>query len=169
MENDGQLGLRKWIQAGLAIREVHDLNGDAGYIFNNMIAKYTLAAATYRVSVKAERVLRRSGVRLDRPVRRGAIYGKSKPTVFEHAVPATIVRTQLLDSSGSSAAIKQVLARAGPVAIILREEDALLNRMGLSQKMPEGWKWGDDVLDRYRRAGIVLTDRGVRMTGAIKR
>ncbi len=169
MENDDQRALRKWIHAGLAIVEVRDLHGDAGYIFNNMIAKYTLAAETYRVSVKAERELCASGVSLDHPVLRGALYGKSKPTIFEHAIPATVVRERLLAASRSMAAVRRILSRAGPVVIILRTEDALLHERGLSQKMPPSWKWGGDELARYAHVGIAIGERRIRMTGAIKR
>ena len=46
-ENANQRALRLWVTAGLAIPEVTQLHGDAGYLLNNMIAKYTLAADTY--------------------------------------------------------------------------------------------------------------------------
>jgi hypothetical protein len=42
-ENPDQVALLKWISAGLQIDEVRNLRGDAGYLLNNMIAKYTLA------------------------------------------------------------------------------------------------------------------------------
>ena len=48
-----QLALRKWITAGLQINEVRELNGDAGYLLSNMIAKYTLASSSYRLSAEA--------------------------------------------------------------------------------------------------------------------
>jgi hypothetical protein len=169
VENDDQRALRRWIQAGLAIGEVRNLHGDAGYILNNMIAKYTLAAQTYRVSVEAERNLHAQGVAFDRPVLRGSLYGKSKPTIFEHAIPAKVVRERLLASSGSMVAVGRILSRAGPVVIILRTENTRLRENGLSQKMPPSWKWGDDVLARHTHAGIAISDRRIRMIGAIKR
>jgi hypothetical protein len=49
-ENIDQAALRKWIEAGLAIPEVRELHGDAGYLLNNMIAKYTLASSFYAIS-----------------------------------------------------------------------------------------------------------------------
>ena len=48
LENIDQIALRCWITSGLQIPEVRSLNGDAGYLFSNMIAKYTLAASEYR-------------------------------------------------------------------------------------------------------------------------
>ena len=50
IENEDQIALRRWLTAGLRIPEVADLHGDAGYLLNNMIAKYTLAASAYAVS-----------------------------------------------------------------------------------------------------------------------
>jgi hypothetical protein len=49
-ENMDQAALRKWIEAGLAIPEVRELHGDAGYLLNNMIAKYILASSFYAIS-----------------------------------------------------------------------------------------------------------------------
>jgi hypothetical protein len=51
--NADQLALLKWITAGLLITGVRKLDGDAGYLLNNMIAKYTLAASEYRISERA--------------------------------------------------------------------------------------------------------------------
>ncbi|MEE3043194.1 MAG: hypothetical protein VX948_20195 [Candidatus Latescibacterota bacterium] len=39
-ENQDRATLRKWLAAGLAIPGVRDGCGDAGYLLNNMIAKY---------------------------------------------------------------------------------------------------------------------------------
>lgn len=169
MENSHQLALRRWIHAGLAIEEVRALDGDAGYILNNMIAKYSLYADSYRVSPNATAVLEQLGIDLSQPVRRGAIYGKKKPTVFEHAVPAKVVRAALLASTRSVVAVKRILARCGPVAILTREEDTRLSARGLSQKMPATWVWGDGLLARYDEAGIDLSKRLISMYGAVKR
>jgi len=49
-ENIDKAALRKWIEAGLAIPEVRELLGEAGYLLNNMIAKYTLASSFYAIS-----------------------------------------------------------------------------------------------------------------------
>ena len=48
-ENTDQRALRLWFTAGLRIPEVAALYGDGGYLLNNMIAKYTLAADTYAI------------------------------------------------------------------------------------------------------------------------
>ena len=51
--NDDQVALLKWITAGVSIAGVRKLDGDAGYLLNNMIAKFILAASEYRISEKA--------------------------------------------------------------------------------------------------------------------
>ena len=53
-ENVDQRALRLWLTAGLAIPEVAAFYGDAAYLINNMIAKYTLAADSYAISKGAE-------------------------------------------------------------------------------------------------------------------
>lgn len=169
IENIDQIALRKWIEAGLAISEVRSLNGDAKYLLNNMIAKYTLSSNVYRLSEKAERYLLDSGYELTKCYRRNRFYGKNKLTAYEHAIPATIVRSELLKSSRSEDEVRSLLSRAGPVVIILREEDMQLNKCGLKSKMPNNWRWGDDELARYFTANIKLSDRVIRVEGAIKR
>ena len=52
-ENLDQLALRSWLTAGLQIPEVVALHGDAGYLLNNMIAKYSLASDSYFISTLA--------------------------------------------------------------------------------------------------------------------
>jgi hypothetical protein len=63
-ENADQRALRLWLTAGLAIPEVVELHGDAGYLLNNMIAKYTLAADAYAISTGALAEFKRQGVDL---------------------------------------------------------------------------------------------------------
>lgn len=168
-ENQDQIALRRWIQAGLAIPEVRALHGDAKYILNNMIAKYTLAAAAYMLSVGAERHLLSNGLLLTKSHRRSKLYGKKHATVFEHAIPATIVRRQLLETDGSEHEVREILRRAGPVVVLLRTEDQQLREGGLNSRMPPSWTWGGDELARYRETGIVLSDSLLKVDGAIKR
>ena len=52
-ENSDHRALRKWLSAGMLFPEVVKLHGDAGYLLNNLIAKYSLAADTYAISFAA--------------------------------------------------------------------------------------------------------------------
>ncbi len=168
-ENPDQRALRLWIAAGLRIPEVAKLHGDAGYLLNNMIAKYTLAADEYAISTGAFGEFERRGVDLDAVHTRRTFYGKKSGFIYEHAVPAGVVREALLRGPATEEAVATCLRAAGKVAVLLRTEDARLREVGLASTMPVGWSLGDDPLARYRAAGIVLRGEVLKVTGAICR
>lgn len=168
-ENLDQRALRSWITAGLQIPEVVALRGDAGYLLNNMIAKYTLAADSYPISKVALEEFRRQRVDLTRTWARSHFYGTSEPFKYEHVVPAGIVRARLLKSGRTERTVRHVLQSLGFVAVLLRSEDQRLREAGLNGKMPDGWKWGDDPLERYRAVGIEMSEQALLVKGAIMR
>ena len=77
--NVDQIALIKWITAGLAIKEVRELHGGAPYLFSNMIAKVTLAADQYFLSVNALNRLNQDKVDLKKIYKRSKFYGKNYP------------------------------------------------------------------------------------------
>ena len=168
-ENTDQRALRLWLTAGLSIPEVIQLHGDAGYLLNNMIAKYTLAADTYAISTGALAEFRRQGVDLAETYSRRRFYGKKGGFIYEHAVPAGVVREWLLSAKTTPERVNLALRSSAPVAVLLRSEDAQLRAVGLNAKMPEGWQIGDNPLARYDAAGIGLSDQVLRVRGAICR
>lgn len=167
--NADQLALLKWITSGLSIKEVRNLHGDAGYLLSNMIAKFTLAAPSYRLSVAAYEKLKDMGVDLRQPHKRSKFYGKQSPFMYEHSVPCSLVRRHLLSIKPSIHAVQNVLLSAGTVVMILRSEDDKLRTAGLARSMPDGWQWGNDPLARYRRAKIPLSRKSIMVDGAIER
>lgn len=169
VENPDQKALRLWLTAGLQIPEVVALHGDAGYLLNNMIAKYTLAADSYPISALALEEFHRQRVDLTKTWARSRFYGTNKPFKYEHVVPAGIVRERLLKSGRSEGTVRHVLQSLGFVAVLLRSEDQRLREAGLNGKMPDGWNWGDDPLERYRAVGIELSGQVLRVRGAIMR
>lgn len=168
-ENQDQFALRSWLTAGLQIPEVVALHGDSGYLLNNMIAKYTLAANSYPISTLALDEFRRRRVDLTQTWSRSRFYGRDKPFKFEHVIPAGIVRERLLKSGRTAGTVRHVLQNLGFVAVLLRSEDQRLRDAGLSGKMPNGWSWSDDPLERYRAVGIELSDQVLKVKGAIMR
>jgi hypothetical protein len=168
-ENLDQRALRLWITAGLRIPEVVRLHGDAGYLLNNMIAKYTLAADGYAISTGALEEFERRGVDLTAVHTRRIFYGKKSGFIYEHAVPAGVVREALLAAPATDEAVTRCLLAAGQVAVLLRAEDARLREVGLASKMPSGWSLGDDPLARYEVADIVLSSQILKLKGAICR
>lgn len=172
VENEDQIALRRWLTAGLCIPEVVNLHGNAGYLLNNMIAKYTLAASVYSVSESAERLLLQHGVDFEKTYSRRKFYGKQagrNPFIYEHAVPAGVLRAELLEANGNTQRIKEILKGAGPVAVLLRDEDDRLRTAGLRSRMPQGWHVGEDPLARYHAVGIQLSHQTLSVEGAICR
>lgn len=168
-ENDHQIALRRWIYAGLNIAEVAALNGDAKYIFNNMIAKYTLASDEYGISEFALSKLKKTKVDLRRFHKRSKFYGKDKPYMYEHTVPATVVRDALLNSDHKERSVADILQLSGSVILIMRSENEILRERKLNSCMPEGWSFGDDTDARYKEAGIFISNEKLKVTGAIYR
>jgi hypothetical protein len=149
-----------------------DLRGDARYLLNNMIAKYTLAASRYAVSERAKELLLQHGVDFEKTYSRRAFYGRQggdNPFIYEHAVPAGVLRTALLAVSGNDQLIKEILMGAGPVAVLLRTEDDRLRIAKLRSRMPKEWRVGDNPLARYHAVGIQISNQTLSMKGAICR
>lgn len=169
VENIHQTALRKWLEAGLSISEVVALNGDAGYLLNNMIAKYTLAASSYVISVEALEQFRRQGIDLSQRYARRRFYGKRSPFIYEHAIPVGIIRGELLSRPNPSEGVRNVLMQSGHVAVLLREEDQRIRAAGLASRMPSNWSFGDDPLARYQTVGIEMSDQMLKVEGAIFR
>ena len=169
LENIDQRALRKWITAGLLIDEVRELNGDAGYLLSNMIAKYTLAASRYRLSTEALGWFTSNGIELSEEYARSRYYGKNSPVMYEHSIPAGVVRSFLLTQEPSEPTVRSILQSAGEVVVVMRSEDERLVASGLAKKMPEGWSFGDDPHARYAVAGIHLSESFLRVRGKIRR
>jgi len=149
LENNNQKALRKWICAGLKIHEVLNLHGDSKYLFNNMIAKYTLFSDEYKISTKALNKLRNEGIDLEKVYYRRRFYGRGKPYIYEHLIPVTLIREILLKSDHSQETVKDILRMSGNVVVLLRSEDELLKTVGLNSRMPDEWSFGDDPLYHY--------------------
>ncbi len=172
-ENLGQRALRLWLTQGLATREVTEAykkkRGDVRYLFGNMIAKYTLAADQYRISVAALEKFRDLGTDLTQTFARSKFYGKNASFKYEHVIPANVIGKAMIVSDREPETVRELLGNAGFVAVILPEENDQLNAAGLRSKMPQDWRIGDDPTARYRAVGIELSDQVLHVTGAIVR
>ena len=168
-ETEDQLALVRWITAGLAIPGIRSLHGDAGYLLSNMIAKYSLAASQYRISDGALGYLLEINVDLGVTHKRSKFYGKGSPLIYEHPVPASVVRERLLKEEANEEAVRNLLRKAGPVTVLLRTEDDMLNNAGLKKSMPANWEWGDNYFARYQQVDIKVSDAVLHLDGKIKR
>ena len=168
--NSDQRALIQWLIAGLKIKEVRELKGDSGYLLSNMIAKVTLAASAYSISEEALKKFNLMNVDLNERYSRSKFYGKKQPFVYEHSIPASIVRSRLLELAPlKDSEVEHILLSAGSVAIILREEDKKLSSIKLARKMPDGWFWGADSFARYKTAGIKISKERLLVEGPICR
>lgn len=168
-ENDDQIALRRWITSGLQIPEVRNLNGDAGYLFSNMIAKYTLAASAYRISSLALRWFRSNNVDLSVEYARSRFYGKGSPLMYEHSIPASVIRGLLLKADSREEIVRDILSQSGCVVVVMRSEDEALSAHGLARKMPDSWRFGGNPFARYEMAGIELSNTFLKVKGKIQR
>ncbi|GAB6283463.1 MAG: hypothetical protein STSR0008_22310 [Ignavibacterium sp.] len=167
--NIDQIALSKWIFCGIKIQEVAQLNGDAAYLLSNMIAKYSLAADTYALSMNAVKELKYQNIDLTLIYNRSKFYGKKSLFIYEHPVPCSRIREEILKVAHSYDLLIKVLEESGPVTIILRSENEIISKKKLTKKMPEGWNWGDDIFARYHYSGIQLSDKNLKVKGGIKR
>ena len=149
-----------------------------GYVFKNMIAKFVSSAERYRTSTGVLQLIQ-NDENLSTLVSKDAIinmkkyfYGKDKPTLLEHMIPASVIAKLLVTSeSKDKSTVENILSSAGEVAVILRSEDELLTKHPekLKSKMPNGWQIGDPYTARYDTANIILSDIWIRRDKSILR
>lgn len=164
--NKDKLALRHMIKAALQCPEFIEGHGDGKYLFSNMVAKYTLSDNTYRFTVGAlEEFLNRGGD-VNKVHTRASLYGKNSPFIYEHSIPAKVVRDQLISNPDK---VDEILDNVGEVFITLRTEDEILKNNGFQSSMSEEWNFGDSHYDRYEKSGIEVSDQLLNMKGGIKR
>lgn len=80
----------------------------------------------------------------------------NREIVYDHAVPFKYLQEELLEVDfPDPLKVKKILSRHCTIAIITKEEDSLLNKNGLGNRMPQDWD-GRDPLARYKKVGIQL-------------
>lgn len=83
------------------------------------------------------------------------MYGKGQ-IVYDHSIPFCYLQHELLamdNTQVSAKSIKPILQRFCVSCILTKEEDQMLGKMGLGNKMPSDWNQ-KDPLARYTKAGI---------------
>ena len=83
-------------------------------------------------------------------------YGKAGLR-YEHPIPLTSVLHPMLKGAlANRIEARQMIIKYLRPAWVTDEEDQSLANSGLSRRMPDGWKVGDDVFARYKAANIEL-------------
>ena len=164
--NKDKLALRHMIKAALQCPEFIEGHGDGKYLFSNMVAKYTLSDDQYRFTEGALEEFIRRGGDVNKVHTRASLYGKKSPFIYEHSIPAKVVRDQLISNPDQ---VDEILDNVGEVFITLRTEDEVLKNNGFQSSMSEEWNFGDSHFDRYEKSGIKVSNQVLNMKGAIKR
>lgn len=80
----------------------------------------------------------------------------NKGFVLEHTIPAAYLKAKLLkiiDSNSVDKELDNVMSKLFTVWLNT-DDDLKLKTFGLNSKMPDGWNWEDDPLQRYWKADI---------------
>ena len=85
-------------------------------------------------------------LKIDRTVWTGKI------VTVDHAIPVNVLFSHFWDAETPSD--MQEVIDAYAVAVVTKQEDELLSILGLKAKMPDGWRFGDDPLVRWKKACI---------------
>jgi len=134
------------------------------YRIRNAIAMYSLANDFYYTSQKTLDHIKK----LKLNISKRSIKGLKNKITYEHAIPTKVILEECLKQPNKKY-ITDILIKSDYVAILTHEEDKLLNDAGFKFKMPDGWNFGDDVYARYKKVGIRLLKKPIRMFGALKR
>lgn len=110
------------------------------------------------VSIQALRIIEkgREAKIIDRKA-----HPQSLRLMADHAVPFAVIGTELwsLPAKWDRDRLRVFLRANFRRAILSYDEDRLLTSRGLRDRMPQGWRIGDDPFARYRDAGIEGTPR----------
>ncbi len=154
-----------------------EFGDDIEYGLKNYIAKYSLANEEYWISERAFNIL--TEMEYIEPFRRSSVYkikdhkknwgsGFKKLFIFEHPIPASYMRSSIIQSDRKIESIKNILCRTDFVAILTQDEDNQIAK-DLKSSMPKKWQLGDSPFVRYENTQIKIMERKVKMFGAIKR
>lgn len=84
----------------------------------------------------------------------------SSVLTYEHTTPTKVLINILVKFNEKGELtddkIKEIISTYGNICIITNEEDKLLNKYNLREKMPSDWNYGDDPFSRYRKVGIEI-------------
>lgn len=145
--------------------------GNMDYVLGNMIAKYVSSAKFYKITTNAKIYLQKIGIDLKKPVHiKKDVYGSKKNTILEHIIPSSVVKLALVENKSNKDQMIYILRNSGFVVIATRDEDELLKKNKLTNRMPSIWKgFGDRPEKRYEVAGIKISNLSIEHAGQICR
>lgn len=82
---------------------------------------------------------------------------KGNILIHDHVVPRNLIIKRLLFGEPMSRNGLHDFLDANLVGgILLKEENGILNKLGLQRKMPNGWEFGDRIWARYKMADFEI-------------
>jgi hypothetical protein len=86
------------------------------------------------------------------------IQNKSEMSLrYEHVIPTAFYYNRIIElykNGQFDLNVFKSMLKDISVCFILKKEDDELNEKKLKEKMPDGWRWGDDPFARYKKCGI---------------
>ena len=150
--------------------------GDSKYLLSNMIAKYSNSGEIY-LSQKVKDILDRYDFPSFGNIKyRSKFYGKTCSFykkhkiqfVAEHTIPCGILLDLILDSDKTKETIREILDY-NKVVMILKEEDLVIQKMGLRDKVCNDFNVKENIWGRYKECGIIVTENYFNNIGPIFR
>ena len=120
----------------------------------NYIAKYSLARDSYFATEASLGCLLEGGFIQDGRLRRG-LKSQRNGFTYEHPVPSNVIGVQIVKNRGDIDQIAKILDWSDRVTILTTKENLRFREFGLTQKMPDGWRFfSDSQFARYFACGI---------------
>ena len=162
--NKIQAALRDQILDTVKNIKKHKVGEILNWLLRNQIAKYSLANDYYfSTQFTLDQVKK---MNLD--VTKRSIKTKKNKITYEHPIPSKVVFDLILKAK-SEIEIIDILKKTDYIVILSHYEDEKLRAKGLISSMPEGWRYGDNVFARYKKANIEVLTKKIKMIGAIRR
>ena len=163
--NELQITIFEIIYHIINVNNVFSYGQSTTYGLKNYIARYSLAADEYFISVEALEYFQSSNC--PNPYTRSAI--DKKLFTYEHTIPASYILKLLQQSDKSRASVTKILKLSDCVCIVTKTEDKILAEKYRST-MPDSWKaFRDDPFQRYSESNIKLSNLKWGMKGSLKR
>ena len=124
------------------------------YGLHNYIAKYSLARDSYFATELSLNYLLESGFIQAGRLRRGLKSQKNAFT-YEHPIPSCVIGREIMEHRNDAERIAKILDWSDRVTILTTEENQKFRLFGLTQKMPDGWRFFSDAqFARYFACGV---------------
>jgi hypothetical protein len=132
----------------------HPMRDVARWLINNTLWRWTVDAFDAAANAIVVDGARKPNDFM--PMSDAARLASIKDLRHEHVVPRNVITSYITAETLSVDELIAALDGYCLAAVITKAEDDQLSAAGLRDRMPKGWKWGDDPWARYKAAKIVV-------------